>query len=77
MKKRLILNYIQHIKSLYTVRGMVHKLLSVVFHYQTNFSLFFKSTCFCILPSRGMALTAYVPSTIFANLLGDVSQILS
>lgn len=56
---------------------MVHKLLSVVFHYQTNFSLFFKSTYFCILPSGRMALTACVPSTLFADLLGDVSQILS
>lgn len=40
VKKRPMLGYVQHFKSVYTLRRMVHKLLSVGFHYQTNFALF-------------------------------------
>lgn len=37
------------ILSLYTVRGIVCKLLLVVFHYQANFSLFFQDYLFLCL----------------------------
>lgn len=65
-KKRLTLNYVQYIQSLCTVRGMACKLLSVVFHYQVNFSLFFfKNTCFCILGNGGMSFNyLYTKKTV-------------